>query len=77
MTQPVHYVTKDSKLRDVVDRMLKRGYKNIPVLSEDYKLEGLITRASLVDVVYDTMWGDEDDDYESQPLEKTPPVDVE
>jgi osmoprotectant transport system ATP-binding protein len=77
MTQPVHYVTKDSKLRDVVDRMLKRGYKNIPVLSDDYKLEGLITRASLVDVVYDTIWGDSDEDYQSEPLEQTPPVDVE
>lgn len=77
MTQPVHYVTKETNLRDVVDRMLKRGFKNVPVLSENYTLEGLVTRASLVDVVYDAIWGETDEDYESQPLETTPPVDVE
>lgn len=73
MTNPVYYVKSGTHLRDVADRMLKRGFKNIPVLSEDYKLEGLVTRASLVDIVYDTIWGD-DEEIESQPLETTPPV---
>lgn len=73
MTNPVYYVKAGTHLRDVADRMLKRGFKNIPVLSEEYKLEGLVTRASLVDIVYDTIWGD-DEEIESQPLETTPPV---
>lgn len=76
MTNPVYYVKSGTHLRDVADRMLKRGFKNIPVLSDAYRLEGLVTRASLVDIVYDTIWGD-DEEIESVPLETTPPIETE
>lgn len=66
----VHYVKAGTLLSSVADKMLKRGYKNIPVVSEDGRLEGLVTRASLVDIVFDTIWGD-DEEVESIPLEKT------
>jgi len=66
----VYYVKSGTLLSSVADKMLKRGYKNIPVVSEEGKLEGLVTRASLVDIVYDTIWGD-DEEVESIPLETT------
>ena len=34
--------------------------RNIPVVDNDNKLIGLITRANLVDIVYDSIWGDGD-----------------
>lgn len=72
----VYYVKSGTLLRNVADRMLKRGFKHIPVLDEEWKLQGLVTRTSLVDIVYDTIWGDEED-VESIPLGKTDPVEFE
>ncbi|PRY83857.1 betaine/proline/choline family ABC transporter ATP-binding protein [Alkalibacterium olivapovliticus] len=66
----VYYVKSGTLLSSVADKMLKRGYKNIPVVNEEGILEGLVTRASLVDIVYDTIWGD-DEEVESMPLETT------
>ena len=57
----IFYVNKDSLLRDTADRILKRGLKYGPVVDHDKKLVGIVTRAALVDVVYDTIWGDNDD----------------
>lgn len=56
---------KDALLRDTADRILKRGFKYVPVVDNDQKLVGIVTRASLVDVVYDTIWGDNEDDQDS------------
>ncbi len=70
MTDKVYFVRKRALLRDTIDRMLKRGFKNIPVVDDFGKLVGLVTRASLVDVVYDTIWGD-DEDGQNGPLETT------
>ncbi|TFJ38727.1 glycine/betaine ABC transporter ATP-binding protein [Carnobacterium divergens] len=60
MSENVFFVRKDSLLRDTVQRILKRGLKYVPVVDEAGKLVGIVTRASLVDVVYDTIWGDDD-----------------
>lgn len=62
MTRKVYYVRTGSYLRDTVDRMLKRGFKNIPVVDEKDRLIGLVTRASLVNIVYDIIWGDEEEE---------------
>ncbi|WP_319592741.1 betaine/proline/choline family ABC transporter ATP-binding protein [Carnobacterium divergens] len=66
MSKNVFFVRKDSLLRDTVQRILKRGLKYVPVVDEAGKLVGIVTRASLVDVVYDTIWGD-DDSEETEP----------
>lgn len=65
----VYYVNSGTLLGNVADRMLKRGFKNIPVVDDEGKLQGLVTRTSLVDLVYNTIWGD-DEESESTPLEK-------
>ncbi|EUJ46441.1 betaine/proline/choline family ABC transporter ATP-binding protein [Listeria riparia] len=54
----VFYVRKDALLRDTMQRILKRGFKYVPVVDEKRRLVGIVTRASLVDIVYDSIWGD-------------------
>lgn len=49
-----------SKLQDSVRRILNRNLNNIPVVDDQHRLIGLITRANIVDIVYDTIWGDEE-----------------
>ncbi|MCY9376260.1 choline ABC transporter ATP-binding protein OpuBA [Bacillus sp. T17B1] len=46
-------------LRDTVRKILKRGVKYVPVVDENRRLIGIVTRASLVDIVYDSLWGEE------------------
>lgn len=60
MDSNVFYVRKDSVIRDTVDRILKRGFRNVPVIDDDGKLIGIVTRATLVDIVYDALWGEAD-----------------
>lgn len=55
----VVYVKTGTKLQDTVRRILKRNLQNIPVVDDNHKLIGLITRANIVDTIYDTIWGDE------------------
>ncbi|EMY5046933.1 betaine/proline/choline family ABC transporter ATP-binding protein [Listeria monocytogenes] len=62
----VFYVYEDTLLRDTVQRILKRGYKYIPVVDKDKRLVGIVTRASLVDIVYDSIWGTVEDATENQ-----------
>jgi len=54
----VSFVREGTLVRDALQRILKLGYKNIPVVDENNHLIGLITRTSIVDMVYDTIWGD-------------------
>lgn len=58
--QECAYVREGTLVRDALQRILILGYKNIPVVDLDDRLLGLITRASIVDVVYDAVWHDLD-----------------
>lgn len=49
-----------SKLQDTVRRILNLNLNNIPVVDDQQHLMGLITRANIVDIVYDTIWGEEE-----------------
>lgn len=60
MHNDVFYVKSDSLIRDTVERILKRGFKNVPVVDAQHKLVGIVTRAALVDIVYDALWGEPD-----------------
>ncbi|WLV23925.1 betaine/proline/choline family ABC transporter ATP-binding protein [Aciduricibacillus chroicocephali] len=53
-------VEQHTLVRDTVRKILKRGVKYVPVVDEANKLVGIVTRASLVDIVYDSIWGEED-----------------
>lgn len=66
MQRDVYRVHVGSKLQDSVRTILKRNVRNIPVVDDDERLVGLITRANLVDIVYDSIWGE---DVETPPAE--------
>ncbi|MCG2106840.1 osmoprotectant [Staphylococcus epidermidis] len=60
MQRDIYRVRIDSKLQDSVRTILKR---NVPVVDSDNKtLLGLVTRANLVDIVYDSIWGELESD---------------
>ncbi|YCA44395.1 betaine/proline/choline family ABC transporter ATP-binding protein [Bacillus sp. JZ8] len=58
MDSEVLAVSKESLLRDTVHKMLRRGAKYVPVIDESQRIAGIVTRATLADLVYDTIWGD-------------------
>ncbi|PON03241.1 glycine/betaine ABC transporter ATP-binding protein [Bacillus halotolerans] len=57
--QGIYTVLGATLLRDTVHKILKRGVKYVPVVDEDSRLIGIVTRASLVDIVYESIWGEE------------------
>lgn len=58
--QPARYtVTDQTQISDAVRRILKRGVKYVAVVNDEQKLVGIVTRSSLVDIVYDSIWGEE------------------
>ena len=61
MQRDIYKVHIDSKLQDSVRTILKRNVRNVPVVGDDNELIGLITRANLVDIVYDSIWGESDE----------------
>ena len=67
MQRDIYRVRVDSKLRDTVRTILKRNVRNVPVVDSDEEtLIGLVTRANLVDIVYDSIWGELDEDVSAQ-----------
>ncbi|TDM07697.1 betaine/proline/choline family ABC transporter ATP-binding protein [Macrococcus lamae] len=48
-------------LQDTVRTILKRNIRIIPVVDHKRRIVGVVTRAHLVDIVYDTIWGTEED----------------
>ncbi|ALB28882.1 MULTISPECIES: betaine/proline/choline family ABC transporter ATP-binding protein [Companilactobacillus] len=53
-------VKTTSYLRDTSEHILKQGYKYVPVIDDDNNLIGIVTRASLVNIIYDAIWGSEE-----------------
>ncbi|WP_438420656.1 betaine/proline/choline family ABC transporter ATP-binding protein [Bacillus siamensis] len=59
LERDLYTVRSGTLLRDAVHKILKRGMKFVPVIDEAGRLTGIVTRASLVDIVYDSIWGEE------------------
>lgn len=60
MITDIFTVKAGTKLQDTVRRILRRNLRHIPVIDENNHLVGLVTRANIVDIVYDTIWGEEE-----------------
>ncbi|MFW7360299.1 betaine/proline/choline family ABC transporter ATP-binding protein [Vagococcus fluvialis] len=60
LNSDVFFIRDTALLRNAIQKILKRGLKYVPVVDKDKKLIGIITRSSLVDMVYETIWGEED-----------------
>ena len=56
----VFYVKEAALVRDSLQRILKSGVKYVPVVDENKHLVGILTRVSLVDIIYDVLWGEEE-----------------
>ena len=54
----VSTVGPDEYLRDNFSRIMSRNKSYIPVIDSDNKLVGIVNRESLVNVVYQKIWGD-------------------
>lgn len=66
MQLPKTYISPNVYLKDVAERMLKRGNKHLIILDEDYTLRGFLTRTDLVEVVYQSIWGSHEETTELQ-----------
>ncbi|WEV71624.1 betaine/proline/choline family ABC transporter ATP-binding protein [Lactobacillus sp. ESL0785] len=53
----VETVGPEEYLRDNFSRILKRNRQYVPVIDSEQKLVGIVTRSSLVNVVYESIWG--------------------
>lgn len=60
INKDVFFIREKALLRDAIQKILKRGLKYVPVVDENKHLIGIITRSSLVDMVYETIWGEEE-----------------
>lgn len=76
MNPKVFFVKKSSLLRDTLQRILKRGLKYVPVVDDQQKVVGILTRASLVDIVYDVIWGEEETEETVPTASETESTDV-
>lgn len=61
MQREVFFTRENTLVRDSISRILKRGLSYIPVVDQDKKLVGIVTRSTLVDIVYDAIWGEGDE----------------
>ena len=57
MDRNVYTVKTGTMLQDSVRTILKRNVRLIPVVDNQNLIKGVIKRASLVDIVYDSIWG--------------------
>ncbi|WP_404331750.1 betaine/proline/choline family ABC transporter ATP-binding protein [Mesobacillus maritimus] len=57
---PAFTVEQGTLVRDTVRKILKNGMKYVPVVDQEQRLIGIVTRANLVDIVYDSIWGEDD-----------------
>lgn len=60
IVEPVFTVEEGTLVRDTIRKILKKGMKYVPVVDDKRRLVGMVTRASLVDIVYDSIWGEEE-----------------
>lgn len=70
MFKPRYIIHEDDLLSDIMRRFLNRDLKNVFVINHKGQLTGILTRASLVDIVYDVIWGDEETEQAAEIVNK-------
>lgn len=61
MKDPVS-ILSSTKIIEAIHLIVELGYRNLPVVDEKGKLVGIVTRASIVDTIYNNIIGGEADD---------------
>ncbi|MGX7106953.1 ABC transporter ATP-binding protein [Hutsoniella sourekii] len=59
MNRDIPLVKEDMLLQNILQPILKGAQVNVPVVNDRGQLTGLVTRTSLVNLVYETVWGDD------------------
>lgn len=57
-TKQTIYIQNSTKIRDAIYYINDLGYRNLPVVDDQRKLVGLVTRATIVDRIYESYWSD-------------------
>lgn len=66
------YMNVETKIRDAIYYINDLGYRNIPIIDDEKKMVGLVTRASIVDVMCSGVLGDyEPDEMTEHVINKT------
>lgn len=66
------YILDSASVRDAIYSITNLGYKNLPVVDSESKLVGLVTRAAVVDAIYENLWGsDESFEFDEDLLQTT------
>ena len=55
-------ITNTTKIIEAIHLIVELGYRNLPVVDEKGKLVGIVTRASVVDTIYNNIIGGDGDD---------------
>lgn len=58
LVENMYKVKTGTFVRDVIQTILKRGLKYVPVVDDENRMKGIITRTNLVDAIYDSIWSD-------------------
>lgn len=62
LQKEVFKIREDALLRDASQKILKRGLKYVPVVDKQGHLTGIVTRSALVDMMYDVIWGSQEEE---------------
>lgn len=62
LQKEVFKIREDALLRDASQKILKRGLKYVPVVDKKGHLTGIVTRSALVDMMYDVIWGSQEEE---------------
>ena len=54
------YVPENTKIRDTIYSIMKLGYRNLPVVDAEYRITGIMTRAAVVESIYNNVWNEEE-----------------
>ena len=60
--KPASYIASETLIRDAVHWIVDLGYRYLPVVDNENRLIGIVTRASLVENIYNDVWGASDED---------------
>lgn len=64
VTKAVDTITSDTRIMNAISEIYNLDVKNLPVVDDENRLIGLITRATIVDTIYTNLWEDSSDKQE-------------
>lgn len=64
VTKPVYSITSNTRIMNVISDVYNLDTKNLPVVDDENRLIGLITRATIVDTIYTNLRDDSSDKQE-------------